>query len=655
MRRLCLLAFLVLFCAIPTFGFGNVNGTITDQGGQVWFDGTIQFVFRPAASNPTAQYYWNGSPFSSSTTIPASPQPLDSNGEFSLTVPGNDAISPAGSQWTVTVCPAASVATCYTKNLSITTATQNISSQLIPPAAVVNLSVPLLGAKAYTDAEVVGAASGTSFFNITQNALKVCPVAGYPPCQWQVVNPFPIIIVPGMLPSNAMALACAQGGGTILVANGTYAGPPGSSWCNNLILAAINPNQPDICLEALGGHTNCPSAGTTIPNVKFTYSNGLTIADVANIGIHGITLDFTGSASGNVTMAGVAKGDFDMTVNNCVITSPCIIFGGTVTNNGYGNHFGYLGLAGGSGGFVMQAGGGHAWTVNTYDVVHIGALAQPSGTYTAADFNSLCDTQHLMTVGFWANPSVTAANGVVFNSFSTTADSDANSIVIELFFTTANNFTSGTGVTFNPSSGNYIKTGVMNWGSFPNPTVPACPAAGAVACVAQGGPSNSPNGTWISLDATATRTSVMYSGVKYPAVVPTVTYKTGTGAGNYTTTNTATFAVVDATNQALTVTIPVGMKLVVSASGACGQTTAIDTNGAKVAILDGASILVQEELTAPSVSASIAYSLQAVVAGDGNSHTVQLGFAGGAGHPVFINNVSASFVPSMTFQLTASN
>lgn len=660
MKKIFYLCALLLLHASGAFAQSTtVSGTITDSGGQTWGYGSVQFAFRPAASNPTAQYFWNGSPFSSSTTLPANPQLLSSSGSFSgLSIPSNTAISPAGSQWAVTVCAAASIPNCFTQLLTISGGTQNISSQVVPPPAIVNLTVPLLGAKAYTDAEVVGAASGTLFFNITQNALKVCPVAGYPPCQWEVVNPFPIIIVPGTLPSNAMALACAQGGGTVLVANGTYAGPPGTSWCNNLILQAINPNQPDICLEALGSHANCPSAGTTTPNVVFTYTNSLTIADVSGIGIHGITLDFGSSAGGNLTMAGVSLGNYDMTVNNCVVTAPCAIFGGTTNNNGYGNKFGYLGLFGGSEAIRVQLGGGHEWTVNDYDVVHIGAATQPAGTFTAMDFNAGCDTQHFNTVGFWAGAGVTAANGVIFNSASTTADEDANSIVIEYFFTTAVNFASGTGVTFNPSSGNYIKTGVMNWGTpVTGAGLPACPASGSVACVATGGPANSPNGTLITLDATAARTSQQFSGVKLVPVIPTVVLKIGSGNGTpYTTTTTSPFQVVDGTNLVYVVTIPVGMKVIVSASGACGQNTAIDTNGAKIALLDSSTVLAQTELTATAAGASTAFSLQTVVNGDGASHTLQLGFAtGNAAHSVFINNAGTGFNPYMTFDLTASN
>jgi len=195
MRRLWLLVVLVLLCALPAHGQSTVvSGTITDSGGQSWFSGSIQFAFRPAASNPTAQYMWNGAPFSSSSTFPQNPLSLDSTGSFSgLSIPSNTAIAPSGSQWAVTVCPAATIPNCFTQLLTITGSTQNISSQVVPPAVVVNLSVPLLGARAYTDTEIVGGQPGIQYFNVTDNTIHVCIQTGFPPCTWdsQSTNPTP--------------------------------------------------------------------------------------------------------------------------------------------------------------------------------------------------------------------------------------------------------------------------------------------------------------------------------------------------------------------------------------------------------------------------------------------------------------------------------
>lgn len=188
MRRLTLVLGLLLG-AVPALGqTTSVSGTITDAGGQAWAFGTVQFRFRPSDSNPTGQYFFNGAPFDKSTTIPAPPLPLDSTGSFSgVVVPSNTSITPSGSTWTVQVCPAATTP-CSSQNLTITGGSENISAFIIPPAINLNLSVPLLGARTYTDAEVSGALPGTLYFNLTDNRLHVCLQTGFPPCTWFVLN-----------------------------------------------------------------------------------------------------------------------------------------------------------------------------------------------------------------------------------------------------------------------------------------------------------------------------------------------------------------------------------------------------------------------------------------------------------------------------------
>jgi hypothetical protein len=188
MRRFLVLLAL-LFCAVPSFAqTTSVSGTITDAGGQAWASGTIQFVFRPSNSNPTGQYFQGGVPFDKNTTVPSAPLPLDGTGSFSaLAVPDNATITPSGSTFNVTVCPAATTP-CLTKSLTITGATLNISAQIVPPAINLNLTVPFLGARAYTDAEVSGAAPGTLYFNNTDNRIHVCLLAGFPPCTWFPLN-----------------------------------------------------------------------------------------------------------------------------------------------------------------------------------------------------------------------------------------------------------------------------------------------------------------------------------------------------------------------------------------------------------------------------------------------------------------------------------
>lgn len=143
------------------------------------------------------------------------------------------------------------------------------------------------------------------------------------------------------------------------------------------------------------------------------------------------------------------------------------------------------------------------------------------------------------------------------------------------------------------------------------------------------------------------------------ALKPTVTLKTGTGGGNYTTAST-TFVRVDSTNLAFTVTIPNGWKLLISASGVLSIATA--TNGVNVALADGSAdntgIIIQT-LAQPNTAGAatfIPFSLNWVVNGDGASHTINLQFSTGnaADSAIMVNNTS-TLKPMMTFLLTPSN
>jgi hypothetical protein len=189
---------------------------------------------------------WNGAPFSSSSTFPQNPLSLDGTGSFSgLSIPSNTAIAPAGSQWAVTVCPAATVQTCFTKLLTISGTTQSISSQIVPPSVVVNLTVPLLGARAYTDAEITGAAAGTSYLNVTDNTLHLCIQSGFPPCTWHSIVSSTALIFAENYPNVQAAMnACPTNGCTVIA----------SSPAVNMTLGSLDPGAKTITL-ILGPYT----------------------------------------------------------------------------------------------------------------------------------------------------------------------------------------------------------------------------------------------------------------------------------------------------------------------------------------------------------------------------------------------------------------
>jgi hypothetical protein len=176
-RYLSALSIILLF-ALCAFGQNTtVSGTITDApDGQPWFNGTFSFVFRVSPSNPTAQYFLNGVPFSSAQTIAGT---LDGSAHYSVSVPSNTSITPAGSSWDLTVCPLATASCLTVQSITITGATQTVSP--IPPSIRINLSSPPQNPRAYTDAEAVNGSLGQTYFNITSTVIRVCSVF---PCGW---------------------------------------------------------------------------------------------------------------------------------------------------------------------------------------------------------------------------------------------------------------------------------------------------------------------------------------------------------------------------------------------------------------------------------------------------------------------------------------
>ena len=63
MKRWILLLLVLLTPGIAFAQNTSVSGTITDAGGQAWFNGTYTFTFRVSNDNPNANYKQNGAPF----------------------------------------------------------------------------------------------------------------------------------------------------------------------------------------------------------------------------------------------------------------------------------------------------------------------------------------------------------------------------------------------------------------------------------------------------------------------------------------------------------------------------------------------------------------------------------------------------------------
>lgn len=141
----------------------------------------------------------------------------------------------------------------------------------------------------------------------------------------------------------------------------------------------------------------------------------------------------------------------------------------------------------------------------------------------------------------------------------------------------------------------------------------------------------------------------------------TLTIKKGSGAGNYTNATTS-YTVADSANLCLTVTIPIGWKLGVSAQGALSTATAAVV--AQAALTDNAAcstanagVLVE---TAPIQGAGIgvadAFALDWVITGDGNTHNIAMQFkTSNAADTASLINSSATITPTIKFELALSN
>lgn len=161
--------------------------------------------------------------------------------------------------------------------------------------------------------------------------------------------------------------------------------------------------------------------------------------------------------------------------------------------------------------------------------------------------------------------------------------------------------------------------------------------------------------------ANKTLASPVVNGTPSGSGVPTVTLKKGSGAGNYTASNTS-YANVDTTNLCQVVTVPSGWKLVIAATGSILTATA--PANALVSVADigttcgggGTTPLQEIQITAPGIAAPAAWNLSWLVIGDGAAHAISLQARTTAVADAWvIGNSSSTLTPSMVLTLTPSN
>jgi hypothetical protein len=162
------LAFLLLLCLSISVQAQNttVSATVTDSGSVVWANGTYAFTFVPSPRLANGPYFNNGSPFTP-TTISGS---LNGSGAFSVSVPSNSTITPSGTTWTVTYCPQATNPCQTSGPITISGASQSITSSFVPSSLVI---APGNGILVYSTAEVPAASLGSQVYLIG-TGLQIC-------------------------------------------------------------------------------------------------------------------------------------------------------------------------------------------------------------------------------------------------------------------------------------------------------------------------------------------------------------------------------------------------------------------------------------------------------------------------------------------------
>jgi hypothetical protein len=128
MRKLLLLLVLLSLFYAPRASAQatNLSGTVTDTASQTWNNGTYNFQFVPG--NNATPSVWTGGPLTLAFN-----GALDASGNYSLSIPSNNAITPVGSYWRLTVCSATVGPVCSTINVTTTGGSQTANVTPAPP------------------------------------------------------------------------------------------------------------------------------------------------------------------------------------------------------------------------------------------------------------------------------------------------------------------------------------------------------------------------------------------------------------------------------------------------------------------------------------------------------------------------------------------
>lgn len=166
----------ILMCIPAGAQSTTVTTTAVDQSSQVWSNGTWTLQFVPNPNNPTNNVHWNGNPFPTSEWLTQGS--LNGSGAFSQAgVQSNDFITPAGSTYTLTICPNATAPCSVIRSLTITGSSIDFSSNFTANTLGLKITSTFLY-RAYNDSEVAPNPSFAGYFYL--NVGGACASIGCP-------------------------------------------------------------------------------------------------------------------------------------------------------------------------------------------------------------------------------------------------------------------------------------------------------------------------------------------------------------------------------------------------------------------------------------------------------------------------------------------
>jgi hypothetical protein len=133
----------------------------------------------------------------------------------------------------------------------------------------------------------------------------------------------------------------------------------------------------------------------------------------------------------------------------------------------------------------------------------------------------------------------------------------------------------------------------------------------------------------------------------------TMTQKKGSAAGGVYTSTSTSLVDVDATNLSYAVTIPSGYKLHIVATGSFYNGTINDQSNVALTDISTSTVLNEQQMNAIAASYALPFALNAIVTGDGASHTIRLQFSVVSGSVNILNG--GNIIPVITFMLMPSN